>query len=341
MFRELSVEDFAALRLANKVTVVDVRSPSEYAEATIPGSLNIPLFDDAERAEIGTLYKQKSIAAANERGIEIVSAKLPAFIKAFADITGPKVVFCWRGGMRSKTAATLLDLVGMRMQRLTGGYRAYRQWVVAQLDERPITPNVFVLHGHTGTGKTEILRRLAAKNYPVINLEAMADHRGSVFGEIGLKGHNQKTFDGLLLDGLIRVSNEPLMLMEAESKRIGKVVMPERLVRAKEAGHQIWIELPIEVRVANIMADYKPAQFADKCMEAFQRIKMRIHTPIANEIEQSLKSGQFERAIELLLVHYYDERYDFTSMSYGSNERNHIQATSIEDAVAQIEQVLK
>lgn len=341
MFKELSIEDLATLRLANKVTIVDVRSPSEYAEATIPGSLNIPLFDDAERAEIGTLYKQKSIAAANERGIEIVSAKLPAFIKAFAAIAGPKVVFCWRGGMRSKTAATLTDLVGMRMSRLSGGYRAYRQWVVAQLDERPITPKTFVLHGHTGTGKTEMLRRLAAKNYPVIDLEAMADHRGSVFGEIGLKGHNQKTFDGLLLDGLMRVSDSPFLLMEAESKRIGKVVMPEKMIRAKEAGHQIWIELPIEVRVANIMADYKPEQHADHCMEAFRRIKMRIHTPIANEIEQCLKSGQFERAIELLLVHYYDERYDFTSMIYGETERNHIQAKSIDDAIAQIEQLLK
>ena len=154
MFQDITVEEWRTLREDKKATTIDVRSPSEFAAATIPGSLNIPLFDDAERAEIGTIYKQVSVEAAKQRGLEIVSAKLPTFIRSFAEVPGPKTVFCWRGGMRSKTTATVLSLMGIRAARLTGGYRAYRQWVVDRLATIDYKPRAYVLHGNTGCGKT-------------------------------------------------------------------------------------------------------------------------------------------------------------------------------------------
>jgi tRNA 2-selenouridine synthase len=130
MFQDLTLEELTSLRRKKDLVLIDVRSNSEFEESTIPGSLNIPLFNDAERAEIGTLYKQVSIQAAKERGLEIVSAKLPGFIKQFEQIPGKKAVFCWRGGMRSKTTATVLSLMGIHAYRLTGGYRAYRQSIL-------------------------------------------------------------------------------------------------------------------------------------------------------------------------------------------------------------------
>lgn len=339
MFQDLTLNELSEMRQKKELITIDVRSPSEFEDATIPGSLNIPLFDDEERAEVGTLYTQVNVQAAKDRGLEIVSAKLPAFIKRFSQIPGNKVVFCWRGGMRSKTTATVLSLMGIHVYRLEGGFRAHRLGVIKALDELAITPRAIVLHGNTGSGKTTILHKLKEKGYPVLDLEAMAGHRGSVFGSIGLKAHNQKKFDALLIDELESIQHSPYMLFEAESKRIGKIVLPDPLIQKKDEGHQIWVEIPIEVRVQHILNDYHPWEHNEECMNSFLQIKSRIHTPIAAEIEQSLKSEKFDRAIELLLIYYYDQRYAHSSTSNLEN-RSVIRVNSVDEAVKEIELVL-
>ncbi|MCJ8012391.1 tRNA 2-selenouridine(34) synthase MnmH [Paenibacillus sp. KQZ6P-2] len=339
MFQDISIEKLNDLRSKNEMTVIDVRSPSEYAESTIPGSVNIPFFTDEERAEIGILYKKVSTQAAKERGLEIMSAKLPAFVKRFAEIKGNKTVFCWRGGMRSRTTATVLSLMGIHVNRLDGGYRSYRKWVVETLEQVEFAPQVFVLHGNTGTGKTEILKALKEKGYPVVDLERLAGHRGSIFGEIGLKSNNQKTFDALLLEDILRYRQEPYILIEAESKRIGKVILPEFLINKKEKGTHILLEAPTSLRVSNILNDYQPEEHAEQSLQAFNQIKSRIHTPIAQEIEESLLTRQFGRAVELLLVYYYDPRYAHTSVNYGDEfaRTTPIRFETMEDAVEQVE----
>jgi tRNA 2-selenouridine synthase len=341
MFQDITLEEWADLRLRKELVPIDVRSPSEYAESTVPGSLNIPLFNDEERAEIGTIYKQISVQAAKERGLEIVSAKLPAFIKQFAEIKEKKAVFCWRGGMRSKTTATVLSLMGIHAYRLTGGYRAYRQWVVHTLETIEFKPEAFVIHGNTGSGKTALLRRLKDRSYPVLDLEAMAGHRGSIFGQIGMKAHNQKTFDSLLVDELIRFQQSPYVLFEAESKRIGKVVLPELLINKKEHGHHIWIEMPLETRIRTILDDYQPWEHQEECLLAFRQIKSRLHTPIAAEVESCLKDGRFERAVELLLIYYYDPRYSHAAEQYKPEGATTLSVQSIDEALAAVEQVLQ
>lgn len=343
MLQDLALTDLIDLRSRQELVLIDVRSPSEYKHSTIPGSLNIPLFDDAERAEIGTLYKQVSIQSAKERGLEIVSAKLPAFIKRFGEIPGAKAVFCWRGGMRSKTTATLLSLMGIRAYRLTGGYRAYRRWIVHELDlkasELPATP--YVINGYTGSGKTEILRRLKDRGHSVLDFEAMAGHRGSIFGHIGLEAHNQKTFDSLLIDELMQMGGAPYIIFEAESKRIGKVALPEPIIQKKEQAHQIWLDVPLEIRIRHILEDYKPWDHIEECMLSFLKIKSRIHTPIAAEIENGLKDGDFRRAVELLLVHYYDPRYDHSVTGHGYALGTTVSANSISEAVEIIEMIIR
>jgi tRNA 2-selenouridine synthase len=342
MFQDIEWEKLIELRDRKDVVLVDVRSPSEYEDATIPGSLNIPLFDDRERAEVGTLYAQVGVQAAKERGLEIVSAKLPAFVKSFAQLPGDKAVFCWRGGMRSRTTATVLGLMGIRALRLVGGYRAYRRWVVDSLANLSFKPKAFVLHGHTGTGKTAVLKALKERGHPVLDLEAMAGHRGSIFGHIGLKANNQKTFDALLLDELLRYRNAPYVLFEAESSRIGKVTLPQPFVDVKDKGHQIWLEVPTEVRIRNILEDYRPWENQSACLEAFRRIKSRIHTPVAAETEACLMEGKFDRAVELLLLYYYDPRYTHTSEQYDpSCGRTDVAASTVEEAVAAIERILR
>lgn len=334
-FQDLTVEQLLERMKEGDLALIDVRSPSEFAESAIPGSVNIPLFDDEERKEVGTLYKQVSVEAAKEKGLEIVARKLPAFVKAFERLNGRKVVYCWRGGMRSKTAATLLNLYGMSVCRLQGGIRAYRRWVVASLESFVLKPRCIVLNGNTGTGKTNILRKLAALGEPVLDLEGMAGHRGSIFGQIGLKPNNQKTFESQLIHELLRLNDRPYVLMEAESKRVGRVVLPDFLAEAKGKGLHFFIELPLEERVKNILEDYEPELHAAECLEAFGHIKRRMHTPVAAEIESLLRSRRYAEAVELLLVHYYDPRYEYAAAQY-EGEPVRIRAADAEDAARQV-----
>ena len=340
MFQDIDLEEWLALRDRKEMTMIDVRSPSEYIDSTIPGSLNIPLFDDAERAEVGTIYRQVSIQAAKDKGLEIVSAKLPAFIKTFERIQGPKTVFCWRGGMRSKTTATVLSLMGIRAYRLTGGFRTYRRWVVEKLASIDFKPRAIVLQGHTGTGKTAILTALKQEGYPVLDLEGMAGHRGSVFGQVGLVANNQKTFESLLATDLLRLQQSPYVLLEGESKRIGKAVLPEFLVDKKEAAAQFFIQLPIEERVRHIVEEYRPELHKEELVHAFNQIRKRIHTPIAAEIMTSLTEERFDQAVKLLLMHYYDPRYEY-SMNQYEQQRVLIEVNTVADAVHKIKAELR
>ncbi|TJY43975.1 tRNA 2-selenouridine(34) synthase MnmH [Cohnella pontilimi] len=340
MFQDISLEELIEQRKSGNFVLIDVRSPSEFEESSIPGSINIPLFNDEERAEVGTIYKQVSAQAAKERGLEIVSAKLPDFIRTFAEIPGRKAVFCWRGGMRSKTSATVLSLMDIHVYRLNGGYRAYRKWIMDSLENFHLRPKAVVLHGNTGTGKTLILRTLKERGLPVLDLEGMAGHRGSIFGQIGLKGNNQKTFEALLLEELLLCQHSPYVLMEAESKRIGKVVLPDFLVRKKEAGHHLMLELPLDVRVQHILDDYRPEEHHEECLAAFRHIKSRIHTPIAHEIEGCLMTARYDKAVKMLLEHYYDPRYAFSTDAYGA-DFTVVKASTIEEAVTNIEHIVQ
>ncbi|MBS2967613.1 tRNA 2-selenouridine(34) synthase MnmH [Metabacillus sp. KIGAM252] len=340
MFQDLSVEQLLAMQKEKKIVAVDVRSPSEYKEATIPGALNIPLFNDEERAEIGTIYKQVGVQAAKDRGLEIVSAKLPEFIKTFSAIPQHKAVFCWRGGMRSRTSATVLDLMGIKTFRLDGGVRAYRRWIVDQIENIDFKPEAYLLNGYTGSGKTWLLHQLQAKGYPVLDLEGMANHRGSIFGQIGLKPHNQKTFDSLLIKDALPLQSSPFVVLEAESKRIGKAVLPEFIAERKEQGTQLFLDIPRTERARFLVEDYQPWKHHEECMKAFYRIKARIHTPAAAQIEASLNAGEYEDAVMLLLEYYYDPRYEHTAMRYSEEERITLSVKNAEEALTELVKIL-
>lgn len=311
-------------------TCVDVRSPGEFNEATMPGSLNIPIFNDEERALVGTLYKQVGKEVATEKGLEIFSAKLPSFIKSFKEIKTPITVFCWRGGMRSKTAATVLELMGIRASRLHGGIRSYRHWVVEKLAEEKFAPTFIVLNGYTGCGKTVLLKKLAEKGYPTIDLEGLAGHRGSIFGHIGVEPRKQKKFDSLLVHELEKVKHEPFVFIEGESRRIGNVAMPEFIFNKKQNGKQIVFELPMAARVKTILEDYEPWKTPELFTEAFQIISKRVPADVAKQVELDLVGEDYASVTKLLLENYYDARYDHSVNTDGRDF--HINADSMDDA---------
>lgn len=338
MFSDIAVEDLIPLSEKNKMVLIDVRSPSEYKNFSIPGSINIPFFDDAERAEIGTLYKQVSVAAAKERGLAIISAKLPKFVKQFKQVEGNKTVFCWRGGMRSRTTATLLSLMDVHVSRLEGGIREYRRWVLKQLEQSEAPFKAYVLNGLTGTGKTRILKALEEQGYPVIDLEGLANHKGSIFGHIGVEPHNQKVFDSLFVQQFRELEKAPFVLFEAESSRIGKVVIPNWVMELKANSIQLIIDMPMEERIKEIIEDYRPEEYQDECIAAFQRIKTRMPQDVSKQIEEDLETGKFASAVRLLLEFYYDSRYKHTGLQYPDQQKKVLQVRNLEEAIEAIKE---
>ncbi|AQU80869.1 MULTISPECIES: tRNA 2-selenouridine(34) synthase MnmH [Planococcus] len=336
MFSNISVNELMPLSEQKKMVLIDVRSPSEYKNFSIPGSINIPFFDDTERAEIGTLYKQASVEAAKVRGLEIISAKLPEFVQRFKQVEGSKTVFCWRGGMRSRTTATLLSLMDVHVSRLEGGIREYRRWVVSQLDQPEAPFKAYVLNGLTGTGKTRILKALEKQGYPVIDLEGLANHKGSIFGHIGVEPHNQKMFDSLLVQQCRELEKSPFILFEAESARIGKIVIPSWLTELKANSVQLIIDMPMEERIKEIIEDYRPVEYQAECIAAFQRIKTRMPLNISKQIEVALEVGEFPSAVRLLLEYYYDSRYQHTGLQYPDAQKKVLQVRNLEEAIEAI-----
>jgi tRNA 2-selenouridine synthase len=344
--KEITVEE---LYHKNHPVVIDIRSPIEFKDDAIPGAINIPLFTDEERQEIGTIYKQEGQDVAKWRAMEIVSPKIPKMLleikAASAESNEQPIVNCWRGGMRSKAVVTFLDYAGIRAKRLTGGYKAYRQYILKEIPNI-IPETAVVLHGLTGVGKTKILKILQSRGYPVLDLEGMANHRGSIFGGVGLgSGHNQKQFDSLLFKQLQELKGTDYFLMEAESKRIGKVTQPDELMTKKMNGVNIHIHTPIEQRVAHIAEEYidpyqEKAWYFDVINEAVEKVLRRIKEDELKEVlTDLLNQHQFMEMIHILLESYYDPKYDYKRQEY-AGEFFDIYADNPEDAADKIEDQL-
>ncbi|WP_018130420.1 tRNA 2-selenouridine(34) synthase MnmH [Effusibacillus pohliae] len=317
MVRDVAYPD---VQKKKDVVLIDVRSEGEYEESHIPGAVNIPLFTNEERAQVGTVYKQISPEQAKELGLRLASAKLPELVKAVQEASAGKqpVVYCWRGGMRSKSVATVLDLMGIPALRLEGGYRAYRETVKQRLADFQLKAKCVVIHGMTGVGKTQLLQRLAADGEPVLDLEGMAGHKGSAFGSIGEQPRNQRMFDSLLLQRLEELQDSSYLIMEAESKRIGRVNMPDFLVEAKHHGLHILLEAPLHIRVQRTLDQYvvDDPEFQEKVKGALRSIEKKLPPADRRFAWEALEQKRYAELAELLLVKYYDPRYQYTMSQY-------------------------
>jgi tRNA 2-selenouridine synthase len=300
--------------LAAYDAIIDARSPAEYAEDHLPGALCLPVLDNEERARVGTLYKQDSPFAAKKLGAALVAKNIGRHLEtALAD--RPKgwraLVYCWRGGKRSDAFAHVLREIGWDAHTLEGGYKAYRQWVVARLAEVPASLRFRVVHGVTGSGKSRLLKALAAAGAQVLDLEDLAAHRGSVLGDLPDRPQpSQKMFDSRLLEVLAAVDSARTVYVEGESKKIGQLQVPEALIQAMRASECVLLEADVPTRVALLSEEYRHF-FADrKTLDAQLDCLVGLHGRERVEGWKALAaSGAWQELVARLLEEHYDPAY--------------------------------
>lgn len=294
--------------------IIDVRSPSEFAEDHVPGAINLPVLDDAERAEVGTLYVQTSRFLARRVGAAKVARNIAAHLEgALAD--KPRdfrpLVYCWRGGMRSNAMATVLGQVGWHTAVLEGGYRTWRRHAVARLQgAEPLAQRICLIDGPTGVGKTALLGALARLGEQVIDLEALAGHRGSLFGATAAGQPGQKLFESRLMDLLDRADRARPLFLEAESSRIGSLSIPQALWLAMEDAPRVRLEADIAVRVRHILAHYGAiASDRDALLAAIDRLPSHHSKARKAEWKAFACAGDLAPLVAGLIAEHYDPAY--------------------------------
>lgn len=317
--------------------IIDVRSPSEFADDHIPGAVSMPVLDDDERAEIGTLYKQISPFDAKRRGAAIVARNIANHIDTqLAD--APKdfapLVYCWRGGRRSGAMARILSEIGWKVTLVEGGYKTYRKQVLDGLDEAPKGLRLIVLRGRTGTAKTRILRAAAKKGCQIIDLEGLAVHRGSLLGaEPGLAQPAQRRFESRLYDVMRRFDSTKPVFIEAESNKVGERHIPPALWRQMRGAPSLQVQAPVEARVDFLVEDYRhviaePARLDPLLGWVASRIGHEAVAAWRDHIERNDWAGFITR----VLADHYDPAYDRSAAQRGHKDIDTLQTDSLDDS---------
>ena len=304
-----SIDIHKFLKLRTLLPVLDARSEGEYGHAHIPGALNLPLLNNEEREKVGTCYKQKGREEAVLLGFDLVGGKFGEYIRKAKAITNSEIiVYCWRGGMRSNIMAWLLENSGMKVHVLQGGYKTYRHWALNEFADQL---NLLVLGGKTGSGKTEVLHEMKNAGEQVIDLEALAHHRGSAFGALGRPAQpTTEQFENYLALELLQIDRKKILWLENESSKIGGVKIPDGVYNKIRATTVVEIEVPLEKRIENIARDY--ASFPkEKLAEATKRIEKKLGNKNMNDGLNYLNENDFYNWIKILLD-YYDKAYTFS-----------------------------
>jgi len=327
---KIDIEQF--LELAKDHPVFDVRSPGEYNHAHIPGAYSLPLFSDEERKIVGTAYKQESREQAIKTGLDFFGPKMKKLVEDVESIVDSResgvvnsqlpthdsrliLVHCWRGGMRSAAIAWLLDLYGFKVYTLIGGYKKFRNHV---LDTFQFPFRFNILGGFTGSGKTELLKSLEEKGEKVIDLEGIAQHKGSAFGNIGMPEQpTQEMFENILAQELCKSivnsqwsrENSPYspVWLEDESQRIGHVNIPNDLWATMRRSPVYYLDIPFEERLKHIVQEYGQLD-TERMIGAIERISQKLGPQHAKSAILWLKEGKITESFEVLL-HYYDKFY--------------------------------
>jgi tRNA 2-selenouridine synthase len=307
MVEKRNINDF--LKLTGEIPLIDVRSPAEFAQGHIPGAINLPLFNNEERTIVGTLYKQSGREASVLRGLEFVGPKMPGFVKAAVKIAPKRklMLHCWRGGMRSESMAWLFSTTGFQIYLLNGGYKAYRSFIRSGLEA---AEHFIILSGKTGSGKTEVLREMKKMGVQVIDLEGLANHKGSAFGALGEDPQpTNEQFENDLYKVYSELDPGQPVFLEDESRSIGKVVMPEGFFQIMRSGPVIRLEMGAKLRVERLVVDYSKYP-KEQLIESVNKIEKRIGGQNANKIVAAIEAEDFHTAIDMVLG-YYDKTYNY------------------------------
>lgn len=319
--------------------IIDVRSPAEYAEDHIPGAISAPVLDNEQRAEVGTLYVQVSPFLAKKRGAALIARNISIHLEnLFQD--KPKqwkpLVYCWRGGQRSGAMAHILAQVGWSTSRLEGGYKNYRRQVLSDLDTLPGPLQFRVVCGPTGSGKSRLLRVLQEQGAQMLDLEALAQHRGSLLGNLPDEPQpSQKMFESRLWDALRRFDAHRPVFVEAESKKIGLISTPDSLLKKMRASECLLIQVPVAARVQLLMEDYK--HFLSDSALLIERLTplLPLHgRQVLDHWKTLAEQGKWTELVEKLLVQHYDPAYQrSTSKNFpGLVVANVLQLENLDDA---------
>ncbi|NHF73713.1 tRNA 2-selenouridine(34) synthase MnmH [Paracoccus sp. 12-3] len=327
--------------------IIDVRAPGEFAEDHLPGAINLPVLDDDQRAQVGTIYKQVSPFDARKLGAALVAANAARHISGpLADRDGSwrPLVYCWRGGQRSGAMATILAQVGWRVARVEGGYKSWRAQVIRRVQDLGFPSPVIVLDGNTGSGKTAILTRLAARGHQVVDLEALANHRGSLFGHMG-EQPSQKLFEGRLAAQLEGLDPTRPVLVEAESSRIGNVTLPKAVWHAVAGAPRLALRVPVGARAAFSASDYGDVAADPGRVQDIIRRLAPLHP--ADRIADWLRladAGAWRDLAEGLMRDHYDPRYAKHRARHAAGERAVVELANLSDldaAAGRVEDALR
>lgn len=307
MVHPIGIQEF--LQKAKQLPVLDVRAPKEYAAGHIPAAHSFPIFDDEQRAKVGTAYKQQGHDPAVLIGLDLFGPRMSGFVKEAGKLAKNKevLVHCWRGGMRSGAMAWLLGFSGFEVYLLKGGYKAFRRLVQAEF-ERP--RRLVILSGHTGSGKTDILPYLHRHGQQSIDLEKLASHKGSAFGSIGMPSQpSTEHFENLLGMELLQLDAQQPLWLEDESITIGKVQLPKLLFDQMQAAPTIMLQVPHKLRVQKLAQEYCRTDEAILAT-AILKIKKRLGGLATKEALAAISDGDMEKMVDIALT-YYDKAYTF------------------------------
>jgi tRNA 2-selenouridine synthase len=292
--------------------IIDVRSPAEYAEDHVPGAINLPALDNEERAIVGTIYKQEDPFKARKVGAALVAQNAARHLQGpLADREGGwrPLVYCWRGGQRSGSFASILQQIGWRADVVKGGYKAYRRLVVSALYGETVPHKLMLIDGGTGTAKTRILAGLAQAGAQVIDLEGMANHRGSVFGAMGDQPA-QKMFESRIAMALAKADPTRPLFIEAESNKVGDLLIPPALWHGMQAAQRIILQAPIAARARYLVHAYADMTADDtRLAETLNALRPYHGGTRVQEWQAMASEGAFERLASALIAEHYDPRY--------------------------------